>query len=234
MIDFHSHILPGIDDGSRSADESIAMLNLQISQGVTRVVATPHFLANKESVEAFLLRREASYKTLQQHENFPKNIQLHLGAEVSYYEGISKLKNLPSLCFTNSNLLLIEMPISKWSNYMIHEVMDLACLPGTQIVLAHVERYRSLQSNDVWQQLLHNDILMQVNANYFLRLATRRKGLSQLLHNQIHFLGSDCHDLKIRPPKIGEAYKYIEHKLGNPFLNSMVEFGHSFFNHPVE
>ena len=58
MIDFHTHILPGIDDGSRNIDMTVAMLSEEVSQGVTAVVATPHFYANRTSVAAFLERRE--------------------------------------------------------------------------------------------------------------------------------------------------------------------------------
>ena len=64
MIDFHTHILPGIDDGSRNSEESIQMLNLEQEQGITKIVFTPHFYANRNSVERFLKRREASYERL--------------------------------------------------------------------------------------------------------------------------------------------------------------------------
>lgn len=234
MIDFHSHILPKMDDGSRSVEETIALLQLLSQQGINRVVATPHYLPSREPISSFLGRREQSYFELQQS---IQNLQLptiHLGAEISYYEGISKLENLSSLCFTHSNLFLVEMPVAKWSDYAVHEIMELACLPKTKVMLAHVERYRSFQNNQVWQQLLDNDILMQVNASYFLRFATKRKALSQLQNNEIHFLGSDCHDLKVRPPKIGDAYAVVEQKLGADFLSSWTDFCNSFFNNPIE
>ncbi len=233
MIDFHSHILPKMDDGSHSVEETVALLQLLSQQGIKRVAATPHFFPSRESISDFLERREQSYFELQQaiqDAEFPK---IHLGAEISYYEGISKLENIPSLCLTHSNLLLVEMPMAKWSDYAVHEIMELACLPKTKVMLAHVERYRSFQNNQVWQQLLENDILMQVNASYFLRFATKRKALLQLQNQEIHFLGSDCHDLKVRPPKIGDAYAIVEQKLGTDFLSSWTEFCNSFFNNPI-
>ena len=125
------------------------------------------------------------------------------------------------------------MPMAKWSDYAVHEIMELACLPKAKLVLAHVERYRSYQNEQVWQQLLENDILMQVNASYFLQFGSKRKALSQLQKNEIHFLGSDCHDLKVRPPKIGLAYQVVAQKFGNEFLSSWLEFCNSFFNHPI-
>ena len=64
MLDFHTHLLPGIDDGSQSVDESIQMLECMQMQGVEQVVATPHFYANHESVEDFLARRNAALQSL--------------------------------------------------------------------------------------------------------------------------------------------------------------------------
>ena len=64
MIDFHTHILPRMDDGSRSVEESLEMLDSMRQQGVKTVFATPHFYANDESVDSFLERREASLKAM--------------------------------------------------------------------------------------------------------------------------------------------------------------------------
>ena len=64
LIDFHTHILPGIDDGSRNVEMSLRMLAAQREQQVDEIVATPHFYAQKDSVEEFLLRRQCSYEKL--------------------------------------------------------------------------------------------------------------------------------------------------------------------------
>jgi protein-tyrosine phosphatase len=61
VLDFHSHILPEVDDGSQSVDESILMINALAEQGIDRIVATPHFYANDESVSEFLVRRQKAY-----------------------------------------------------------------------------------------------------------------------------------------------------------------------------
>ena len=81
MIDWHSHILPCLDDGSGSFDESLRMLDTLSDQGVARVIATPRFYANKESLDIFLERREASFSLLAQgrHEACPRVL---CGAEV--------------------------------------------------------------------------------------------------------------------------------------------------------
>ena len=62
MIDFHTHILPNVDDGSKGVEESTLMLTRLFEQGVNKVIATPHFYANDESVDEFLLRRNAAFE----------------------------------------------------------------------------------------------------------------------------------------------------------------------------
>ncbi len=228
MLDLHSHILPKIDDGSKSEEETLQLLNLLTSQKITRLVATPHYLPSHEPIQEFLDRRQKSFERVTAR-LLPSMPQIHLGAEISYYEGVSKLKDISTLKISGSDLLLIEMPVGKWSDYVVHEIMDLACLPETKLVLAHIERYRQFQSDAIWYQLLENDILMQVNAGYFTDFVTKRKALKQLKNNEIHFLGSDCHNLTVRPPKIGAAYELISRKMGNDFLNLFLTFGHSFF-----
>ena len=64
LTDFHSHILPGVDDGSTSVEESIAMLRMLSRQGVSHVVATPHFYPNYDDPEQFLRRRKDVYEDL--------------------------------------------------------------------------------------------------------------------------------------------------------------------------
>ena len=96
MIDFHSHVLPHMDDGSKNMAESISLIEMQKQQGVNTVVATPHFHANDESVESFLDRRLKACIELRKQlpENAPNII---MGAEVRYYEGISRLEGLKKL-----------------------------------------------------------------------------------------------------------------------------------------
>ncbi len=96
MIDFHTHILPALDDGSRDVTESVAMMSMLAEQGIQTVVATPHFYANEHSVEHFLERRTAAYERLSAAlpEGGPR---LLCGAEVCYYPGISRLDGLQRL-----------------------------------------------------------------------------------------------------------------------------------------
>lgn len=228
MIDFHSHILPRMDDGSRSKEESIAMLKLLATQGVEKVVATPHFYANDESVAAFLERRQASYDSIKALLS-PELPEIVLGAEVRYYEGISQLTELKDLCIQGSRLLLLEMPVAKWTPYTVRELMDLSSSGNMTVVLAHVERYMEFQQKDVWERLLEHGILMQVNASCFASFLSRRKVLGLLKRQRVHFIGSDCHNMSGRPPNMGKVLGMIQQKLGTAFANAFVHYGNEMF-----
>ncbi len=229
MIDWHSHVLPQMDDGSRNVAESIALIEMQAQQGVDIVVATPHFYANDELVPAFLDRRREAFRKLK--EELPEGApEILLGAEVLYYPGISRMPGFKDLRVEGSNILLLEMPLCKWSGYMIRELVELSSMGGVKIVLAHIERYTRLQSPQVWTKLLNSGILMQVNASFFTSFGTKRKALTLLREGGIHFVGSDCHNLISRPPQIGKAFEIIQKKLGTDYVNQINEYGMSCLN----
>lgn len=217
MIDFHSHILPGVDDGSRSVEESLALLSRLQEQEVSTVIATPHFYADEQSVDAFLERRTAAYDRLmaQCPDTMP---HIRLGAEVLYYNGISRLEGLERLCIEGTRVLLLELPFTRWSSTVVHEVLEIANTMDITVVLAHIERYQSYQRPGVFDEFYRNGIWMQVNASYFADRATRRKALRQLRTGQIRLIGSDCHGLQNRPPRIQEATDVIAKKLGDAWI----------------
>lgn len=224
MIDWHTHILHKIDDGSKDLEESISLLKSLSEQKAEIVVASPHFYANDESVNNFLERRNRSFEELR--EKLPDNApKIKLGAEVRYYSGISRMDNLDKLCIEGSNLLLLEMSFSKWTEYTIKELVELSVSGNFRLVLAHIERYLKLQSESVWNRLYENGILMQVNASFFNDFFTRNKALGLLKKGKIHLIGSDCHNMINRPPQIGKAYDIIERKLGSNFLNAFNKYG---------
>ena len=224
MIDFHSHILPGVDDGSASIDESIGLLHKLKEQGVGVVCATPHFIAAEEDVDSFLERRNNAYEQLKPHldENCPEII---LGAEVAYYEGVARLEGLDKLRLEGTKLLLLEMPFKEWSAYSMQELKELSCRGRLQLVLAHVERYMAFEKSAVWDKLLDYGILMQVNASFFLNWRTKGKALKLLDNGSVHVIGSDCHNLEYRPPRMGEAAEVICKKYGDGLLREIDRFG---------
>lgn len=226
MIDWHTHILPGMDDGSHDVAESISMINMQVSQGINTVIATPHFYANDETVDSFLERRKKALELLMAElpEGPP---EIKLGAEVRYYQGISRMTDLKALRIEGSKLLLLEMPMTGWTEYMIRELIELSGKSSIRIVLAHMERYLSLQQHFVWERIYDSGVLMQVNASFFTALASKHKAISLMKEGKIHFVGSDSHNMTSRPPRIGKAFEMIQKKLGDDYINQMNEYGYS-------
>ena len=213
MIDFHSHILPGIDDGSRNVKMSLGMIDTLALQKVDTICATPHFYVTQRTPEHFLERRQEAYELLEPvlPEKSPKIL---LGAEVLYFPGISRLEALPDLCLEGTDVLLLEMLSRQFT-----------------IVLAHIERYYNQQPRKVWDRLLELGVLMQVNADFFLqpdsifRFQNGSKALKLLKEGRIHLLGTDAHNLSSRPPIIAEAREVIRKELGKKALQRIDELG---------
>ena len=230
MIDFHSHILPGIDDGSRNVKMSLGMIEALGRQGVDTICATSHLYVSQRTPEHFLERRQEAYELLEPvlNDDAPRIL---LGAEVLYFPGISRLESLPDLCLEGTDVLLLEMPFTEWQEYWVREVQDLALSGEFTILMAHIERYYARQPRQVWDRLLELDVLMQANADYFLqqdsifRFRNRNKALKLLKEGRIHLLGTDTHNLTSRPPRMKEARAVIREELGKQALERIDELG---------
>lgn len=216
VIDFHSHVLPGIDDGSKSVEQSIGMLRMLASQGVSHVIATPHFYPQHDSPEAFLAKRQEAERCLrremEKHTDLP---ELTVGAEVYYYRGISESDALPGLTIGKNKCILIEMPMAPWTDQMYRELADIYEKQGLVPIIAHIDRYiRPMHTSGIPQKLEQLPVCVQANAEPFMHHSTRRMMLRLLRNGQIHLLGSDCHDLSSRKPNIKGAVDQIRKHLG--------------------
>ena len=215
MLDIHTHILPGMDDGSKSVKQSLAMLRREAKQGVGRIVVTPHFYPNRESPEHFLKRRNIAVQSLLEKASERKRLpRIFVGAEAAYFRGISRMENVEALCIGNTRALLIEMPFCRWNSSVIDELIFLKECRGVQPVLAHIERYLRYQPMGTVEQMCESGIWIQANASFFLRWQTSWLAMRMMKKRRIHFLGSDCHDTNVRPPNYGEAISLIEKRLG--------------------
>jgi protein-tyrosine phosphatase len=226
VIDWHNHVLPGMDDGSKDVEQSLAMLEMQALQGVETVVATPHFYANDESVENFLARRQAAHSLLLENVSGSEYPTVHCGAEVKYYPGIARMDELDLLTVEGTKILLLEMSMSKWTEYTVKELTDLVHMRGLTVILAHVERYLPAQDRGMLERLREEGLWMQANAEFFGKLGSRRRALRLLDAGLIQFIGSDCHNLSSRPPKLDSAYHLIAKKFGEEYLSQMNKFGY--------
>ena len=225
MVDYHSHILPGIDDGSQSVEESRGLLSLLWEQGVRTVCATPHFDAARLSPADFFLKRQNAYEALAAA--LPTDgaaPRILLGAEVAFFSGISQMEGLSSLCIEGTKLLLLEMPFSLWSEYTLRELAALSCSSEFTVLLAHIERYLPYQKIATLRRLGELDVMMQANAASFIHRKTRRRALRMLKNGEIHALGSDCHNLTTRKPLIGKASEIIAGRFGAECLDHISEY----------
>ena len=226
MIDFHSHILPGIDDGSPDVETSLKIVKALSEQGIDTICATSHYYADQRTPERFAYRRAQAWERLRDAlpEDSPRIL---LGAEVLYFPGISGIEELPLLTLEGTDLLLLEMPFSQWSNYMIQEVNDLARCGRCTILMAHIERYFGRYSRSVWDGFLDNGILMQSNADFFLGRWTKRKAVKLLAQDRIHVLGTDTHNMDGRAPHMDKALAVIRKELGEEMVSLIDSFGRS-------
>ena len=226
IIDFHSHILPGIDDGSRSVEESIALLQEQARQGITHVIATPHFYPQYDSPESFLKRRgEAEALLREEMQKYTGLPKLSVGAEVYFFNGISDSEAILPLTIDKKRCILIEMPPMPWTESMYRDLEGLYSKQGLLPVVAHVDRYIGrFRTYGIPQRLAELPVLVQANAEFFLRKATSARALRMLSKGQIHLLGSDCHNLTFRSPNLRKAVALIEKRLGQDAIRAVCQW----------
>lgn len=217
MIDFHAHVLPNMDDGPTSVNESLEILNLLEKQNVKLVCLTSHFYPNRESIDDFLSRRNNAFKEL----NYKGNLELRLGSEVHFYSGISQSDDLYKLCLEKTNLLLLELPFETYiNNNMIKEIISLNN-KGIRVMLAHIERYDVDEGKMI--ELVNNGILIQANCEFIIGSLFDNKGIKWLKKGYIDALGSDCHNMHNRKPNYLEAINKISKKLGNDYCCYFIE-----------
>ena len=220
VTDFHTHVLPGMDDGSASVSESIAMLREAFRQGITHVVATPHFYPQKDSPEEFLRRRQVAEDRLREQMARETDLpSLSVGAEVYFFPGMSNSDTLSLLTIGKNRYIMLELVNSPWSEYIYQEVQGIYEKQGLTPIIAHVDRYiRPFRTYGIPYRLEELPVLVQANADFFLNRRTASLALRLLKSDRIHLLGSDCHNLLDRPPNLGATAALIQRSLGEEAL----------------
>lgn len=232
IVDFHSHILPGMDDGSKSPDETRDMLYETTKQGIKSIIATPHFYADRDNPDRFFERRERSANLLL--DVYDSNCPIvYIGAEVAYFAGMGVSDISKKLCIEGTSIILVEMPFLSWTDTMIEDILLLRDRASLFPVIAHIERYIKYQKREVIDFLRDNDILIQSNAEFFLDKKTRKKSLSMLSSGRINLLGSDCHNTSLRKQNLGNAISLVSEMLGKDVVNNIESLSSSLISSAI-
>ena len=224
MIDFHSHILPNIDDGSRSIEETFNLIKEAKNVGFDAIVSTSHYMENY--YETNVPEREvwinAIYENLQ-----VKNIdiRLYLGNEIYLTENIIKLlEEGKASTINDTSYVLFEMPLNAEPLNLydiVYEMMQCKLVP----ILAHPERYSFVQKDpELIYDLIQKGVLMQANYGSIIgQYGEKAKMIVRkfLKNNMIHFLGTDVHRQNTIYPRISECLAEINSLIGEEKLEEL-------------
>lgn len=211
FVDFHSHILPHMDDGAKDADTSLGMLSALAYQGVSTVYATPHFYADENSVEEFLQRRSRAYAELlaamEGKEGLP---EVRLGAEIMMCKQLAGM-DLSGLVFNDIPLMLFEYPVAKFEGWYARYTAQIAAANAATAMVAHFDRYEWISPKTV-DELCRADgsICFQMNCEG-LKDKKMLKLLLDMYESGVRCVfGTDCHNLTSRKPDFDELNALLD------------------------
>jgi len=213
MIDMHNHILFGVDDGAKTIENSIELIEEEIKKGVSHIILTPHYKG--KSVELNMENVMRNFDDLKEFvENKKLNVKLYLGNEIycdsNFYELFEngKFKTL-----AGSDYILIEFSVTDTPKN-IAEICYEAKIKGYIPIIAHVERYSSLYDDSLLlKDILNEGAHLQVNASTLVNRESKESNryANFLLKNElISFVASDVHDMGERCFYLDEAYKRVK------------------------
>lgn len=234
LFDFHSHILPGMDDGSGNPELSVEMLMELKKQNVEGVIFTPHYYLKENTVEAFLEKRKAAVKSLKHameqrgYKQFP---YYALGAEVHFCNKLYQISEIEKLKLGASNYFLLELPYEKKIDLeIIEEVDTFTEVTGFTVVLAHYERYADRITWRAERRLKNMEVIFQINADSLFKEKTISLVRRLIKRGETLVLGSDCHNMKERSPKcMRDANEKLEQLMSDKFLCDYYEKINSMF-----
>jgi protein-tyrosine phosphatase len=222
MVDLHTHILPGVDDGAKSLEMAIAMCTMATADGVTHIVATPH------SNDVYRYDRKAHENALETlRKELNGTVQLSLGCDfhMSYDNIVALRKNPAEFCIGGSNYLLVEFSdfgISRQILTTLEEFLDFGVVP----IITHPERNRVLQSEpELVVDMAAIGCVVQVTASSFTGFwGSGSKKISEWLLKKgaVHVLASDGHDPERRKPILSEGRDAVAAIAGEAVANLLV------------
>ena len=224
MIDFHSHIIPNVDDGSKSVEETFELLKEAKEAGFNGVISTSHYIEGY--YETDVAERNVWIQAIS--ENLYKkdiDLKLYLGNEIYITKNIiNLLEKGKATSINNSNYVLFEFPMNAKPMDMydiIYDMLEYKLIP----VLAHPERYSFVQKNpELVYDLIQKGVLMQSNFGSIIGQYGEKAEIivkKLLKNNMVHFLGSDVHKAQTVYLKIPEAIKKIKEIVGSDKLEEI-------------
>ena len=211
-VDYHSHILPGMDDGADSPRTAVGMIDRLQRQGVEEIVLTPHYYAARESLDSFLSRREAAFRRLTEQPQAATFPPLRRGAEVRLERDASSWEGLRELCTQGTDYLLIELPYARYHPWMLQEIENIAYAHRVKPILAHLDRYLTTglmtgeEAARLWE---FPEGVVQLNAGVCCSLRGRLLLRRVLRAGCPVVFGSDTHNLADRAPQFDRLIRAL-------------------------
>jgi protein-tyrosine phosphatase len=224
-LDIHSHILPGVDDGAGTMEQSLEMLKTAAAQSITSIILTPHHKAHRHSISVTSLREKV--EALQKEANTQAiPIVLYPGMEIYYRDGVAQLlENGELATMADSRYVLIEFNPMEQFPYIRSAIYELTSCNFTPI-LAHVERYQCFFTKP--ENLLfavEQGGFVQVNASTFTgEMGIKGKQFVKKLLKErlIHFIATDTHDNERRAPQLDDCVRYLKKKTDDAYIRRLL------------
>lgn len=221
MIDIHTHLIPNVDDGSKSVEDTFEMFEEAQKAGFTDIILTSHYLKDyyENKPDELMFWKDRLQEVLNKSN---KSLKLYSGMEVYISEEMNKLiDDEKLLTLANSKYMLIELPMNTDIKYLDYVIFVLES-KGIKFVLAHPERYKSVQKNpSLVEEYIQKGCLIQCNYGSILGQYGKeaKSTIKHLLKNNwVHFMGSDCHKKDGIYLNVPKAVKKIEKIVGKEKL----------------
>ncbi|HGD1005703.1 TPA: capsular polysaccharide biosynthesis protein Cps4B [Streptococcus agalactiae] len=229
MIDIHSHIVFDVDDGPKTLEESLSLIEESYRQGVRIIVSTSHRRKGMFETPEDIIFKNFSIVKHEAEKRF-EHLQILYGGELYYTSDMLeklKLKQIPTL--NNTNFALIEFSMqTSWKD--IHTALSNVLMLGITPVVAHIERYNALENQkERVKEIINMGCYTQINSSHILKQKLfndkhkrfKKRARYFLEENLVHFVASDMHNLDVRPPFLAEAYKIICRDFGKERANQL-------------
>jgi protein-tyrosine phosphatase len=227
MVDIHCHILPGMDDGAETLEESVQMAEMAIEDGITHVVGTPH--ANAEYTfrpDLIRQRRDELQQRVGNRLTLATGCDFHLN-----FENVQDLRTNPAkYTITQKNYLLVEFAdfsIPPGTDDTLHQLLLLGVSP----IITHPERNRLIRSKpEMLRRWLRQGCYVQITAQSLLGgfgESTRKQAEEWLEQDMVHFFASDAHNTSKRPLRLRKAFEAVAEKRGEDVAGAL------FFDNPL-